>query len=112
MRTKTKRSNQFNNKLKEKTKQNHLLPKKCHETKVLYAGTNLEISDKGYAVIHSHSADEEVVLDELGVVIGKINHQVNMAITDQTAQGEMTKNDKRFTMFNIWKKNSCTQSAI
>lgn len=55
---------------------------------------NLEVSDERDAVVHSHSADEEVLLDELGVVVGKIYHQVDMAIADQTAQGEKGKNDK------------------
>lgn len=49
-------------------------------------------------MVHSHSADEEVVLDELGVVIGKVYHQVDMTIADQAAQERKKKktsnNDK------------------
>lgn len=62
----------------------------CYES----TQTNLEVSDEGDTVVHSHSADKEVLFDELGVVIGKIYHQVDMTIADQTTQGEMFKNDK------------------
>lgn len=48
-------------------------------------------------MVHSHSADEEVVFDELGVVIGKVYHQVDMTIADQAAQ-ERKKKKKHPTM--------------
>lgn len=64
-------------------------------------GTNLEVSDKGDAVVHSHSADEEVFLDELGVVIRKVHHQVDMAVTDQTAEKEMSKKKWQTRLANL-----------
>lgn len=46
--------------------------------------TDLEICDEGNTMVHSHSADEEVVLQVTSVVIGQVDHQVNMTLIDQS----------------------------
>lgn len=46
--------------------------------------TNLVICDEGDTVVNSHSADEEVILQVASVVIGQVDHQVNMTLVDQS----------------------------
>lgn len=42
------------------------------------------ISDEGNTVVHSHSTDEEVILQLASVVIGQVDHQVNMTLADES----------------------------
>lgn len=46
--------------------------------------TDLVIGDEGNAVVDRHSADEEVVPQVACVVIGQVDHQVNVTLVDQS----------------------------
>lgn len=46
--------------------------------------TDLVIGDEGNTVVDSHSADEEVILQVTSVVIGQVDHQVDMTPVDQS----------------------------
>lgn len=41
-------------------------------------------------MVNGHSANEEVVLDEAGVVVGQVDHQVNMTFADQSTNTGMS----------------------
>ena len=46
--------------------------------------TDLVIGDEWNTVVNSHSTDEEVIPYVACVVIGQVDHQVNIALTNQS----------------------------
>lgn len=46
--------------------------------------TDLIIGDEGNTVVDSQSADEEVIFQVATVVIGQVDHQVNMTLADES----------------------------
>lgn len=50
--------------------------------------TDLVIGEKGNAMIHSHSANGEIVLQVASVVVGQVDHQVYVTLSDQSRNTE------------------------
>lgn len=46
--------------------------------------TDLVVGDEGNTVVDSHSADEEVILQVASVVVGQVDHQVNITLADES----------------------------
>lgn len=46
--------------------------------------TDLVVGDERNTVVDSHSADEEVIPQVASVIIGQVDHKVNMTLIDQS----------------------------
>lgn len=46
--------------------------------------TDLKIGNEWDSMVNGHSADEEVILHVSSIVIGQVDHQVDMTLTDQS----------------------------
>lgn len=55
--------------------------------------TDLVIGDKRDTVVDCHSADGKVILQVAGVVVGQVDHQVNVTITDESVNQTNTGKD-------------------
>lgn len=51
--------------------------------------TDLVIGNERNTVVNGHSADDEVILYVASVVIGQVDHQVNMSPTDQSVKHQI-----------------------
>lgn len=58
--------------------------------------TDLEVGNEGNSVVDGHPANEEVILHVARVVIGQVDHQVNVTFTDQAV--EVQESDKLFSL--------------
>lgn len=61
--------------------------------------TDLKIGNEWDSMVNGHSADEEVILHVSSIVIGQVDHQVDMTLTDQSI------NKKNKKKKNMQKKN-------
>lgn len=46
--------------------------------------TDLKIGNEWDSMVNGHSTDEEVILHMASIVIGQVDHQVDMPLTDQS----------------------------
>lgn len=67
--------------------------------------TDLKIGNEWDSMVNGHSADEEVILHVSSIVIGQVDHQVDMTLTDQSIKKTKTKQKKQHVQKKKIKRN-------
>lgn len=69
--------------------------------------TDLKIGNEWNSVVNGHSTDEEVILHVASIVIGQVDHQVNMTLTDQSIKKKKNMQKKLKEIIQFKPKAQC-----
>lgn len=59
----------------------------------------LEISEESNPTVNSCPPNHIIIMDELSVVVGEVNHQVNAAVSNQSGKINKTNKSLQVTMY-------------